>query len=607
MIPMLVLILHITCHAFEWRCGIDELDTTLFERAMPLSQARSKSGSPRESIRIHFDYAFIDDPSLLGKGRYCSEVGENASLEGFSPFECLEGDLMTDDKRAVIKETCENVRLFFENILKIERLDGPFDLKSDTIYPANQTTTDGQTDLYITVYPKPYGAGETILAAATTNGMFADTGRAIQGIMMLNLALLPLVPSNFSTIGNRNFFEILAHETTHILAVSQVLFPKWVDIRTGKPYDPLPKYSFTKLGNTFTILHTPKLHEVLSERWGIEYFDNNESLPVGVEIEDTGGSGTRNNHWKLRMFYNELMVGASYGTMRITNISLSAFEDTGWYDVDYSIAETLDWGDYRSTMCMEQSDLQDFAVGVPAKTWPDNYVIKDRNQIPESGLIEDCTYDHRSIGYVQAYPRGSCENKTGPCQFPDYYDANNLGYYGLPAFDYALVLRPKTPCTWDVEHPDDDGSYFGEGAMCARKKNPDSTIEPTCFKMSCENMRLSIFVGNESRSCTFANEELTFSTISNTVLCPDPRIVCGVLNYGEWQANPDPAVCVTPTPSPTPTPVPEPAEGGAGLSSLQIALIAVSAVVVVVIIVVVVLLVLHRVKQRKMGEFVLFQ
>ena len=297
------------------------------------------------------------------------------------------------------------------------------------------------------------------------------------------------------------------------------------------------------------------------------------------------------------------------------------------------MTETLEWGDYRSLICSTEDKFYDFRIGAPAKTWPDHYVIKRLDQIPASGYIEDCTYDHRSIGYVQATPRDCGGSTSLQCQYPEFYDANELGYYGTAAFDYSLVVRPRIPCIWDtVVHPDNDGSYFGDGAMCAWKKSPgSSTRQPTCFKMMCypDNV-LAIFVGEESRNCSYANEELSFSTIDNYVVCPNPLILCGILNYNQWQDNLDPKICVTPTPTPTPTPsrsptptptptatrppptrTPEPTpshnpdEGrSGGLGAGAIAGIIIAVLIILGLVPVVVMLLLQRMKQTEYKEAV---
>ena len=49
-------------------------------------------------------------------------------------------------------------------------------------------------------------------------------------------------------------------------------------------------------------------------------------------------------HWERRLFYNELMTAAISEVSIVSETTLSLFEDSGWYKVDYSMAENLEWG-----------------------------------------------------------------------------------------------------------------------------------------------------------------------------------------------------------------------------------------------------------------------
>ena len=115
--------------------------------------------------------------------------------------ECREADFMTNETRHVIRETFENVKAYFEHVVKVDRLLEPFQLHPG-LYPLSRSDS-GETDLFITLYPRPYGPNSAIMAAASPAGKEDDTGRTIQGLVFLNLAVLPFVPSNFSTVGNR--------------------------------------------------------------------------------------------------------------------------------------------------------------------------------------------------------------------------------------------------------------------------------------------------------------------------------------------------------------------------------------------------------------------
>ena len=58
-----------------------------------------------------------------------------------------------------------------------------------------------------------------------------------------------------------------------------------------------------------------------------------------VPIENRGGPGTRDGHWREETFANELMTGyINQGVNPISRLTIAAFEDLG-YEVDYNFAD----------------------------------------------------------------------------------------------------------------------------------------------------------------------------------------------------------------------------------------------------------------------------
>jgi subtilisin-like proprotein convertase family protein len=61
--------------------------------------------------------------------------------------------------------------------------------------------------------------------------------------------------------------------------------------------------------------------------------------PTPVPVENTGGPGTRDGHWRERVFGNELLTGFLSGAIRpISRLSIAVFEDMG-YQVNYETAD----------------------------------------------------------------------------------------------------------------------------------------------------------------------------------------------------------------------------------------------------------------------------
>ena len=203
--------------------------------------------------------------------------------------------------------------------------------------------------------------------------------------------------------------------------------------------------------------------------------------------------------------------------------------------MDHSRAEPLEWGDYRAIVGATKEDFKDFAIGPPAKSWPDHYVVKTdevEGYADSSFAMPGCTFDYRATGWVAPKKRNCGERKDAECAYPGFYDANNLGVFNPGTFDYTLMMQPDHVCTKTPADPV-PGNYYGAGSMCALMVSKLNYNESYCLKMECsDDNKLSIFYREDKKSCTKAGERLEFTNLAwAEILCPDPNVVCGIINY----------------------------------------------------------------------------
>ncbi|PVA09303.1 peptidase [Pelagivirga sediminicola] len=67
----------------------------------------------------------------------------------------------------------------------------------------------------------------------------------------------------------------------------------------------------------------------------------------GVPVANTGGTGTREGHWRELIFGDELLTGFLSGTARpLSRMSIASFEDLG-YEVDFSRADPFALPSFR--------------------------------------------------------------------------------------------------------------------------------------------------------------------------------------------------------------------------------------------------------------------
>ncbi|ELU01743.1 hypothetical protein CAPTEDRAFT_106683, partial [Capitella teleta] len=91
------------------------------------------------------------------------------------------------------------------------------------------------------------------------------------------------------------------------------------------------------ISKKFHMVVTPRVKEEVRLHFGCDDLE-------GAELEDQGIIGTALTHWEKRVFENEVMTGTYTQSPLMSRITLALLEDSGWYIVDYSQAEQLEWG-----------------------------------------------------------------------------------------------------------------------------------------------------------------------------------------------------------------------------------------------------------------------
>jgi hypothetical protein len=156
-----------------------------------------------------------------------------------------------------------------------------------------------------------------------------------------------------------------------------------------------------------------------------------------------------------------------------------------------------------------------------------------------------CTFDHRAPAFVSRWARDCSGSVTGPCEYPEFYDAANTGLYGISGLDYALIPHAiEELCTnpeGELEYADEFGAARGPDSLCAMSSLHRGTLSwtqayGTCYRMSCSAEGvLTILVGVESTpiECMVGGTVMTLANFTGHLLCPDPRVVCGILTFQE--------------------------------------------------------------------------
>ena len=63
-----------------------------------------------------------------------------------------------------------------------------------------------------------------------------------------------------------------------------------------------------------------------------------------VPLENEGSPGSAGSHWERSILGQEVMTGEEQWEAQYSKITLALLEDSGWYEVDYDMADRLEFG-----------------------------------------------------------------------------------------------------------------------------------------------------------------------------------------------------------------------------------------------------------------------
>lgn len=254
------------------------------------------------------------------------------------------------------------------------------------------------------------------------------------------------------------------------------------------------------------LVQTPRVLRAARQHFGCPTLD-------GVEIEDMGGSGTAGSHWKKRLFYQEALVGVvSSASLFYSSLTLSFFEDAGFYKAKYSYAaDDYRWGYQRGCAFATQNCRSLFDQGLG-----DEFCFNSTSS-------SECTYDKHSAGV--------CDTMTYlnplPSEYQYFPDAPNRGG-SMSTMDYcpAVVYYDNVNCVNPFNTPlvNIYGSEFSESSRCFEStvithSLPQIGKNPHCFRSSCVTGVVpsrTIFTEEKSSSLIPMGSQASVNSLSST-------------------------------------------------------------------------------------------
>jgi len=189
--------------------------------------------------------------------------------------------------------------------------------------PAIYRTTGVAADLVLLVTGSY--SNENFVAFASPCLLLQSNSRPIFGRINFNYRIVtPSMGAEFES-------DVLTamHEITHVLGISNSLFDRFpAQHRIGRTMSNGQQVSYIDL---------PPLTERLRKHF-------NCPTLKGAYLEDDGGAGSAGSHLERRIFMNDYMTASVMPDQRISEFSLAFLEGSGWYQVNYDMADPLQWG-----------------------------------------------------------------------------------------------------------------------------------------------------------------------------------------------------------------------------------------------------------------------
>jgi len=404
-------------------------------------------------------------------------------------------DVEADKRDYIVNALIPTAERYLEATLKVIPYSGKLGRGDETVcgdipVPAVYLTTGVDADLviFITTTDEP---NDSYLAYARACSLSGENFRPIFGQINFNLAYL--TPSE-NPVNIKDDIMIALHEITHVLGFSSSLYQYFINPTTKKQ---LTGHVLSQKvnGQTIQVLNLSPLTNRIRTYFGC-------SRLTGAYLENDGGDGSAGSHFERRIFFNEYMTASAITDSRITQFSLALLEGTGWYQVDYNMAEPFTYGKNRGCAFLDSSCL----TANNKAAFAEFCDVKDQ---------EGCSWTNRGVTYC-------------PFNDPDYMD---------PFADQCAVPRVymDLDCENKAHQSANADETFGLGSKCftgtlnIEVNRPAYCLQSQCELKSSGAYNVKVQVGKTSVSCAKAGS-IAVPGYTGTLTCPDPATFCAEIS-----------------------------------------------------------------------------
>lgn len=294
--------------------------------------------------------------------------------------------------------------------------------------------------------------------------------RPLVGIVNINLQHLKVRKDKIDA-----FVSMMLHEVMHVLVLSPILYNSY-PIGVENTYT--IEYRETPAGSGKVVkLITPGLVQAGKEHFNCPTFD-------GMYLENEGSDASARAHFEKTLAGNEIMTAQVTGKMVVSFWILNLLNDSGWYKIDLTKAEPLEWGKNEGCEFINSNCNPLF-----------------REFCSTQGKLS-CSRDYTS---------------KKACVVTDFSDQCLINEYVSRSTCNTGYLTAKTSSF----------ENFGVDSRCFLTKD-DGVSSVGCYPAQCKGSFLQVFVGNNTLICTTIGQQISVDRL--TITCPDITNFCSLQN-----------------------------------------------------------------------------
>ncbi|VDP19151.1 unnamed protein product [Schistosoma margrebowiei] len=303
---------------------------------------------------------------------------------------------------------------------------------------------------------------------------------------------------------------------------------------------------FTK---DFYAFVTPKILNAARKHFNCEQLD-------GADLENQYQTGLIGSHWERRTYSSEIMAAIIDVDYSVSRVTLSFFEDSGWYIVDYSKAMKWEYGrqlgcDFSMKSCFDYAEI---------RRQHHRKIIPFCDTVNEARCRDAFSYG-RCIIVRYGTPVSKEDRFFLKAPFdteypPEYFGGNDPFTDYCPTMAYVKGLGSDYSATSFCTHQENEKlsrigvnlyyQTYGSNGICVEHRGVwnytrkheytlGTFLKGSCHKYKCYNDgTLGLYFKDSTVNCTRKDEPVRFdvsdgeSRLNGKILCPNVNRFCRV-------------------------------------------------------------------------------